>query len=445
MTREKWGSRFGFIMATAGFAVGLGNVWRFSYVVGSNGGGAFLVVYLACSILIGIPLLSAEISLGRKAGLTPIAGMFKLTGGRTSGWNLIAWFGLAAAVLIMSYYMMLIGWVLAYFVKTALGQFRGVESFDAAFTGFVADSGQVFLYCIPIFIMSGLIVSGGVQKGVERVAKVLMPLLFVLLIALAIRSVSLPGSAEGLVWYLYPDFSKVDGAVILTALGQSFFSIGIGMAAAFGFGSYLSTDSDVTGNAAIVVAFDVTAALLAGFVIFPAIFAFGLEPDSGAGLVFVTMTNLFDQMPAGQWVGSLFFLLLMLAGVTSAVALLEVLVGTLIDLVGWTRRRAVWTILGGLGVASIPIVLSQGPWSHIQVAGMDLFVLIDTISGSYALPAGALALALYTSIVWGFDKFQQETNVGAGLVKVSVLWKPFVKFLIPAAVTLILLGGIGLL
>jgi len=446
--RESWGSRFGFIMATAGFSIGLGNIWRFPYLTGMNGGGAWVLVYLLCAFLVGIPLFAAEISLGRKAQLMPIAGMRKLTGRPTNPWNLIGWVGIAAATLIMAYYLMLIGWVLAYVVMTASGKFVGAspEAISAALPAFTGDSRTVMIYTVVVALFSGAVVSVGLQKGVERVSKIMMPMLFVILLLLLVRSITLPGAMEGVTWYLKPDFSKLTGASVLAALGQSFFSIGIGTAGAFGFGSYLhQKESDVLGNAAIVVTFDTTVAFLAGLVLFPALFAAGLEPNAGPGLLFVTLPNLFNRMPAGSLFGGAFFILVLLAGITSAIALMEVLSATLTDAFKWSRKAAVWVLTGALLLLQIPVILSQGPWADIKVQGRNFFDLFDFVSGSILLPVGGLLIVVYAGWVWGFDRFREETNVGAGRVRIPAVWLPIIKFVIPAAVLWILLSGLGIL
>lgn len=446
MARETWASRFGFIMATAGFAIGLGNVWRFPYMTGMNGGGAFLLVYVVFALLIGIPLMTAEISLGRKAQLTPIAGMYRLTGSKSSPWNLFGWLGVSAAVLIQSYYIMVIGWIFGYFFRIVSGGLEGAttDSLSAEYSAFIASPLPVLGYTALVVVLLALVVERGLRGGLERGATFAMPVLFVLLLVLAARSLTFPGASKGLAWYLTPDFSAIDGEAVLGALGQAFYSIGIGMAAAFGFGGYLDREkSDVPGNAAIVVVCDTAVAFLAGLVIFPALFAFGLAPDAGPGLLFVTMTSLFAEMPAGQLFGAAFFFLLILAALTSAAALHEVLTATLTDLVPLRRRTASWLLAGGVLVLSVPIILSQGPWSHVRLFGLDLFGLVDKVSGNYMLPAGGLLLALYTAFVWTFDRFREETNVGAGRLKIPRLWKPLVVFVIPLAVAVVLLTGLG--
>ncbi len=445
--RENWTSRLGFILATAGFSIGLGNIWRFPYLAGENGGGAFLLVYVAFAIMIGIPMMTAEVSLGRKTQLTPIAGMARLTGSSKSPWTLIGWFGIAAAILITAYYVMIIGWVAAYFVMLlggggSLGQTP--EETRAAFDVFVAAPGPVIGYSLVVLALTAYVISRGVTKGIERYAKFLMPLLLVLLVALTIRALTLPGAGAGLAWYLTPDFSALSGSSVLAALGQAFFSIGIGMAGGFCMGSYLNRrNTDVPGNVALVTAMDTGVAVVAGLMLFPALFAFGMDPDQGAGLLFVTMTSLFQQMPGGMVFGAAFFFLMLVAGFTSQVVVFEALVATVVDSLGMTRKRAVVFCTGGAFLIGLPVILSQGPWSHIHILGMNFFDFADTVSSDYLLGAGGLLISLYVVSKWGWSRFREETNQGAGRFRVTSAWAPFVRFIIPVAVALVLLGGFG--
>ena len=445
--REQWSSRIGFILATAGFSIGLGNIWRFPYLAGENGGGAFLLVYVAFAVMIGIPLMTAEVGLGRKTQLTPIAGMARLTGSKTSPWNLVGWFGITAATLITAYYIMIIAWVTAYFVMLVggggeLGQTP--EETRAAFDAFIATPGPVFGYAFLVTLLVAYVVSRGVTKGIERYARFLMPLLVVLLVALAIRALTLPGAAAGVVWYLTPNFSALTGTSVLAALGQAFFSIGIGMAGGFVMGSYLNRrDTDVPGNTALVVAFDTGVAVVAGLVLFPALFAFGMDPDQGAGLLFITMTSLFQQMPGGMVFGAAFFFLMLVAGFTSQVAVFESLVATVVDSLGMTRKRAVVLCAAGGFLLCVPVILSQGPWSHIHIFGMSFFDFANTVSSDYLLGAGGLLLSLYVVSKWGWSRFREETNRGAGRVKVTAAWGPLIRFVIPVSVALVLLGSFG--
>jgi NSS family neurotransmitter:Na+ symporter len=435
-------------MATAGFAVGLGNIWRFPFMTGMNGGGAFLLLYLAIVLVVGIPLLTAEISLGRRAQLTPIAGMWKLTGSRTSPWNLLSWLALMAAILIGAYYVMVAAWIVGYFFMIAGGRFTNAstELIATTYSVFTTSLGPMFLYSFLLIISMAAIAARGLRGGLERLARVAMPALLILMAVLALWSLGLPGARAGLAWYLTPDFSAIDASTVLAALGQVFYSVGIGMVAAFALGSFLEPGkSDIPGDAAIIVACDTVVAVLAGLVIFPALFAFGLEPDAGPSLLFITMTSLFSQMPFGALFGAIFFALLILAAMTSLVAMFEVMTATLIDASGMRRQPAIATVAVTWAVLTSIVVLAQGPLAGTWAFGLDLFGLLDTTSGQFLLPAAGLVLALYTAYHWGFRDFARETNAGARSLRVNALWRPLIVVVIPAAVTLVVLMGWGLL
>lgn len=443
--REHWGSRFGFVMATAGFAVGLGNIWRFPYVAGENGGAAFLMVYLAFAVLIGIPLLTAEISLGRKSQLSPIAGMARIVG-RRSPWMVFVWLGVVTTFLIIANYLVLLSWIAGYLGMVLTGSFPSgtTAEVEATFGAFTSSPIPVAAYAGFLMLISAFLVSQGLTGGLERVAKIAMPTLLAMLVSLAVRSMTFSGAGAGLVWFLQPDFARLTGAAVLTALGQAFYSIGVGMATAFGLGSYLNpTGSDVPGSAALVVACDTAVAFVAGLVIFPALFAFGIAPDSGPTLLFVTMPVLFEQMPGGLLFGGAFLFLLLLAGLTTVIAVLEVMGAIAHDSLGLSRRRGVGIVATLWLLMSIPVILSQGPWSHIQIFGRDLFGALDFVVGSFLVPIGGLILALYVASSWGWPAFRDETNLGSGPVKVNFTWRPFVQFIIPTAVALVLLGGLA--
>jgi len=437
-------------MATAGFAIGLGNIWRFPYMVGTNGGGAFLVVYLAICFTICVPLFIAEISLGRKTRLSPIQGMRKLTH-KGSPWVLIGWIGAIACILLMSYYLMVIGWMAAYFVKAVSGVFAGAtpEQTEAMFTGFVADPVQVGAYTLGIVILLGVIVTRGLKNGVEKACKWMLPILMVMLLILAAKSLMMSpqvegaqGAMAGLKWYVTPDFSKLDGGVVLAALGQAFFSIGIGIACAFVYGSYLAPDSDLPTDAVIVIALDTGIAVVAGLVIFPALFCFGMDPQAGPGLLFQTMPVIFGQIPGGSIFASMFFFLVVLAGLTSGMGYLEAPATTFGELLGISRKKAVWSVLAVMYILGIPSILSQGPWSHIMIFGKNFFDLADYISGCVMMPVDALLIALYTAFVWKFSGFKEASNVGAKGFKITNAWKPLVVVVVPVAVFIIMVTAI---
>lgn len=445
--RERWGSQLGFILATIGFAVGLGNIWRFPYLAGQNGGGAFLLIYLVIAIVIGIPLFTAEISLGRRAQKTPAAGMRDLEG-RSSPWRLIGWLGLGAAFLIMAYYQVIMGWIAAHLVRAFGSGYSETDpaALSAAFDAFTAEPLTVLAYTAAVVALIGVVVSRGLQSGVERAARLLIPVLFLFLVGLSIVGLRFEGAGEGLEWLLLPDFSAVTAETFLAALGQAFYSIGVGMAGAFVFGSYLDPESsDVPGNAVKIVIADTLAAVLAGLVIFPALFAFGLEPDTGPGLLFVTMSGLFAALPAGDLMAGAFFFLVFVAGLTSGLALVESLSAAVMDTFGWNRVKSTWVLLGTLFLAGIAIALGFGPWRGVQVAGRGLFDLADYVSGNVLLTLGGLAISLYVGLAWGFERFRDETNRGSGPVKVTGAWGPVMRFLAPIAVAIVVLSGLGII
>ena len=441
--RESWGSRFGFIMAAAGFSIGLGNIWRFPYLTGVNGGGAFVLVYLLVVLLIGIPLFTMEMSLGRKSQLNPVEGMRSLTR-KGSIWVLFGWLGVISAFLILTYYIQIMGWILAYLVKMISGSLKGLTAaqYAQSFTNFTSNTMAVSGYTLVCVIIIGLISARGLENGIESACKIMMPALFIMLIVLAIRSLTLPGSMAGLRWYLNVDFSKINGRVVLAALGQSFFSIGIASGGGFIYGSYLKKDSDIPTDATIIVAADTLAALIAGIVIFPAIFALGLQPDAGPSLLFVTMSNLFNKLPLGSLFGGMFFLLVFFAALSSAIGYLEPIVMTGTELFKMNRKNAVWLSLIAIFIIGYPAILAQGPWSNILIGGRNFFDFADYISGNIAMPLGALILSFFTLLVWKFDKYQADTNIGAKKLKVYNWWSPLIKFLIPIALVLIFVTGV---
>ena len=432
-------------MATAGFAIGLGNIWRFPYMTGMNGGGAFVLVYLTVVALIGLPLLMIEIGLGRKAQSSPITGMAKVVGAR-SPWMSIAWLGMLAAVLINAYYVMLIGWIAGYTVDTMRGVLTGLSSdqLSSHYAEFTSTPGPVLFYTLLTVVGLTVVVRRGLGAGVEALSKWAMPALFVILIVLAVRSLTLPGASEGLAWYLTPDFSKVTGDTWLAAIGQAFFSLGVGMAAGFAFGGYMHPrDSDIPGSVTIVAICDTAVAFGAGLIIFPALFSFGIAPNQGPGLLFVTLPQVFGQMAGGTAFGAAFFVLLLLAGITSAVAIFEVLTASLVDTLGMERPRAALASGALWAVLSTLVILGEGPWSSMKLAGLTLFGLLDTLSTNILLPVGGLLLALYAGYVWTFDGFRNEVNVGAGRLRIAAVLRPFVTIVVPLAVTAMLLAGLG--
>lgn len=441
--RENWTGRLGFILATAGFAIGLGNIWRFSYVAGNNGGGAFLIIYLAIMALFGIPLFLAEAGLGRKAGSGIIVGMRKLTK-KGSPWVIIGWLGTLAAALIISYYFMIMGWMLDYFVKIASGTFSGKSTAEisAVFDKMVTSPWEVIIYSLIAALMIGYIVSRGITGGIERFSRLVMPTLVILLTVLAIFSLTLPGALEGAIWYLKPDFSQVGFGTVLEALGQAFFSVGIGLAAAFTYGSYLKREeSNLVTDGIWVISLDTFIAFISGLVIFPALFAFDVAPDSGAGLLFLTIPNLFDMIPGGTFFGLLFFFLVIIAGLTTGVGLVEAVVVNIAEVFKLKRRTSIYVSTIVLFLLSIPSILSQGPWSEFLIFGMDIFDFVDYVSGNILLTLGGLLIALYVAFKWKFENFMNELNVGTSGVRITPILKPLITVFIPVVIAFIVLSS----
>ena len=445
MIRENWGSRFGFIMATAGFAIGMGNIWRFPYIVGESGGGAFIIVYLILTAIIGVPLLTAEISLGRKAQLTPLEGMKKLSSPK-SFWNILGWVEVLTTIIILGFYLMIMSWVTIYLKEYITGEafLYTSETIQSHFNDIQRDPYSLIIYCALISLIMAIVAARGLQGGVELVSKIFMPVLLVMFILLAFGSNTFEGSSEGLWWYLTPNFSKITFSVILSALGQIFFSIGIALTAGFVFGSYLDRDSsDIPGSVGIVVFFDTAIAILAGLVIFPALFAFGIEPNSGPGLLFVTMASLFKEIPFGMFLGGLFFFLVFIAAFTSIIGLLEAVISTAMDSFKISRLKSVLLCVSLTFILSVPNVLGFSEWSHIQVFGMSIFGFFDFLSAKILLPLGGLIISVYVAHIWGFNKFMDETNRGSENLKVTPIWGPVMKFLIPIIILVILIYGLA--
>lgn len=439
-----WKSRVGFILGSAGFAIGLGNIWRFSYVAGENGGGAFLFIYLLIVLIIGIPLFLIESGLGRKSQASAITGLRKLTA-KGSPWVSIGWLGVITAMLITSYYLMIMGWITAYLYKIVTGTFNGVTSGKVAviYEQLISNPWEVISFTFIPTLMIALILSKGVREGIERFVKIVMPLLFLMIICLAIYSVSLPGATQGLIWYLKPNFSEVTGSTFLEAMGQAFFSIGIGFSAAFTYGSYLKpNDSNLVQDGIWVVSLDTAVAFLSGIVIFPALFAFSMEPNSGAGLLFLSFPMLMEQMPFGNLFGFTFFLLVILAAVTTGVGLIEGVVANTLELFHLKRKTAVWLITGIIFLLSIPSTLSQGPWSFITIFDRDIFNFVDYLSGNVLLTLGGFLLSLYVVFQWTFENFQYDINIGTKRLKIPSKAKPIIIFIIPIVIFIILISGL---
>lgn len=438
--REQWGSRFGFIMAAAGSAVGLGNIWRFPYITGKNGGAAFVLVYVAIVFTIGISVMLAEFVIGRASGLNAVGSFKKLKGG---AWPIVGWMGVIAGFIILSFYGVIAGWTIAYMIKSFTGLMAAGAAGKAGdvFGAFVTNAPQVVAYQVVFMVATIWIVYKGVGEGIEKYCKIMMPALFVILFILIARGVTLPGAGKGLEFYLSPDWSKLNGATVFAALGQAFFSLSLGMGCMITYGSYLSKKEFLPSAAVTVAAIDTSVAFLAGFAIFPAVFAFGIEPGAGPGLTFVTLPNVFAQMPGGMFFSFLFFLLLFFAALTSSVSLLEVCVAYFKDELGWTREKASWLLGAIITVLGVPSALSLGG-KFPKIAGKDFLDAMDFISSNVLLPLGGIFIAVFVGWVWLESGKKEATNEGKAPFAWETAWVWIVRIVAPVAIAWIFVKGL---
>jgi len=441
--RGQWQTRAGFIAAAAGSAIGLGNIWRFPFITGRYGGGAFVLIYILLLIFIGYPVMNSELLLGRKTEKNPVGTFRALAPG--TPWVIVGFMGVLAGFIILSYYSVVAGWALSYIFKSGAYMAAGSDAANIFVSSISSPFGGIFWHTLFMLFCIG-IVYGGVENGIERWSKILMPALLVLLIILIIRSVTLPGAGEGLSFYLKPDFSKFSGEGFLAALGQVFFTLSLGMGCMITYGSYLKKNEDLPLNAKYVVTFDTIIALLAGFVIFPAVFAFGLEPAAGPGLTFITLPAVFSQMgAAGHIFGTMFFALLTIAALTSAISLLEVVAAYFIDEIKWNRKKA--TIWMGIAIWFLGIFPSLGysTLSHVKlIKGFDILDSFDFFANNVLLPLGGMLIAIFIGWFWGTDKALEEANTGAS-TKLGSSYSFLIKYVVPIAVFIVFLNSVGLL
>ncbi|MFP4617670.1 MAG: sodium-dependent transporter [Spirochaetaceae bacterium] len=437
--REQWTSRVAFILAAAGSAVGLGNIWRFPYLAGTNGGAAFLIIYLALIALIGYPLVVTEVTLGQKSHKNAI-GTFKALAADTPWW-VVGALGVLAGFVILSFYSVVGGWSVAYFFKAITGSLTTGTEFGAVFGELSSSAGEPLLWHAVFMLLTIGIIATGVVKGIDRAVRVLMPALFVLLLILVLRSITLPGAGEGLAFYLKPDFSNFTANSLLDAVGQAFFSLSLGMGCMITYGSYMRDSDTVGDNAGWVVGLDTLIAVLAGFAIFPAVFALGGDPSSGPGLTFITLPGVFAEMPGGVIFAVLFFLLLTVAALTSAISLLEVVVAWLVDEHEWDRKKA--SILIGLLIflLGVPASLSLGA-VDITVGGMAFFDFLDFLQGSILLPLGGILTAIFAGYVWTAKRTREQANANPGKIKIGVWYDFLIKYLVPIAIAIVMITGL---
>ena len=404
--REKFSSRLGFILISAGCAVGLGNVWRFPYITGKYGGAAFVLIYLVFLLILGLPIMVMEFAVGR-ASQKSAARSFHVLEPAGSKWHLMSFAAIAGNYLLMMFYTTVGGWMLSYVAKMAAGTFNGLspEEVGGVFGQMLGNPGEMTVWMVVTVLLGFGICSLGLQNGVERITKLMMGFLFVILIALCVRSVTLEGASEGLKFYLIPDFGKVVengvGDVVFAAMGQAFFTLSLGIGAMAIFGSYISKERSLTGESINICALDTLIALMAGLVIFPACFAFGVDPGEGPGLVFITLPNIFNQMAGGQLWGTLFFIFMSFAALSTVIAVFENIISFAIDLWGWSRKKAVLVNLILILLLSMPCVLGFNVWSGFAPlgAGTNIQDLEDFLVSNNLLPLGSLIYLLFCTVL----------------------------------------------
>lgn len=438
--RESWGSRIGFIMAAAGSAVGLGNIWRFPYLTGQNGGGAFIVIYLGCIIFIGLSIMIAEFAVGRRTSLAAV-GAYKSYSER---WTFAGVLGVLSAFFIMGFYPVVGGWSIAYIFKSFTGLLAAPEAIGDVFGAFIGSSVEPLIWMLIYLAINVFIVARGVAGGIEKAGKILMPMLYVLLIIVAIKSISLPGSGAGLAFLFKPDWSVVTGQTFLAALGQAFFSLSLGMGCMITYGSYLNKQEKLPNNALIVVTMDTSVALLAGIALFPAIFAFGMEPAAGPGLVFVVAPTIFSEMGGmGVIFSAIFFIALFIAALTSSVSLLEVVVAYLMDQRKMQRKSAVYGTALVMAVLCILASLSLGSLSGVKILGVGFFDFFDILTDKIFLAIGGMLLAIFAGwFVKKEDLRDELTNGGAIKFGLFEVWYALIKYIIPVLIGIVAIAGI---
>ena len=451
MKREKFGSRIGFLLVSAGCAIGIGNVWRFPYVAGQNGGGIFVLFYLFFLLLMGMPVLTMELAVGR-AGRSSAVKAYRALEPAGSKWHIHGWFCMLGCYLLMMSYTTVSGWMLGYFFKFAGGTFDLVEgdAVGGVFSELLANPLEMTFW-MGITVAAGfLVVSLGLQKGLERITKVMMSALLILIIVLAVHSITLPGAAEGLSFYLLPDFNRAAeqgmGQIITAAMNQAFFTLSLGIAAMEIFGSYMSEEYSLGGESIRICGLDTFVALMSGLIIFPACFSFGIQPDKGPSLIFVTLPNVFADMAGGRLWGTLFFLFMTFASFSTVIAVFENLLAFCQDNFGWSRKKAV--ICNGIFIffASLPCVLGYNVLSDLHlIGGRDVLDSEDFLVSNLLLPLGSLVFLLFcvTKWGWGYDHYLEEANKGKGIKMPSSRWmKYYLRFVLPVLILVIFIQGL---
>ena len=450
MKRESFKSRLGFLLVSAGCAIGIGNVWRFPYVTGQNGGGIFVLFYLIFLVIMGLPVLTMELAVGRASRKSAVLG-YKALEKKGSKWHIHGWVAIFGCCMLMMYYTTVSGWMVTYFFKFLTGSFKSgmtTEDTAQAFSNLLGDPKQMAFWMILTVVVGFLVCSRGLQNGLEKISKFMMTALLLLIVVLAVHSLTLSNAAEGVKFYLVPNTEAVAAVglknVITAAMNQSFFTLSLGVAAMEIFGSYMGKDHTLAGEGVRICALDTFVATMAGLIIFPACFSYNVEVNAGPSLIFITLPNVFINMSGGRIWGSLFFLFMTFASFSTVIAVFENIMSFCMDMFGWSRNKAALINCIVILIASLPCVLGYNVWSNLHlIGGRDVLDSEDFIVSNLLLPKGSLIYLLFcvTKWGWGFEKYCEEANTGDG-IKISKKLKPYFQFILPILIVFILIQGL---
>lgn len=450
MKRESFKSRLGFLLVSAGCAIGIGNVWRFPYVTGQNGGGIFVLFYLIFLVIMGLPVLTMELAVGRASRKSAVLG-YKALEKKGSKWHIHGWVAIFGCCMLMMYYTTVSGWMVTYFFKFLTGSFKSgmtTEDTAQAFSNLLGDPKQMAFWMILTVVVGFLVCSRGLQNGLEKISKFMMTALLLLIVVLAVHSLTLSNAAEGVKFYLVPNTEAVAAVglknVITAAMNQSFFTLSLGVAAMEIFGSYMGKDHTLAGEGVRICALDTFVAIMAGLIIFPACFSYNVEVNAGPSLIFITLPNVFINMSGGRIWGSLFFLFMTFASFSTVIAVFENIMSFCMDMFGWSRNKAALINCIVILIASLPCVLGYNVWSNLHlIGGRDVLDSEDFIVSNLLLPIGSLIYLLFcvTKWGWGFEKYCDEANTGDG-IKISKKLKPYFQFILPILIVFILIQGL---
>lgn len=450
MKRESFKSRLGFLLVSAGCAIGIGNVWRFPYVTGQNGGGIFVLFYLIFLVIMGLPVLTMELAVGRASGKSAVLG-YKALEKKGSKWHIHGWVAIFGCCMLMMYYTTVSGWMVTYFFKFLTGSFKSgmtTEDTAQAFSNLLGDPKQMAFWMILTVVVGFLVCSRGLQNGLEKISKFMMTALLLLIVVLAVHSLTLSNAAAGVKFYLVPNTEAVAAVglknVITAAMNQAFFTLSLGVAAMEIFGSYMGKDHTLAGEGVRICALDTFVAIMAGLIIFPACFSYNVEVNAGPSLIFITLPNVFINMSGGRIWGSLFFLFMTFASFSTVIAVFENIMSFCMDMFGWSRNKAALINCIVILIASLPCVLGYNVWSNLHlIGGRDVLDSEDFIVSNLLLPIGSLIYLLFcvTKWGWGFEKYCEEANTGDG-IKISKKLRPYFQFILPILIVFILIQGL---